>query len=74
MSDTDFLAYSRHHPRNYLVLRILKALSSIYQLDRVARKASGVSAAYWRYQTRVKEYRIFTRVLLRLFSGLEIVV
>ena len=74
MSDTDFLAYSGRHPRNYLVLRILKALSSIYQLDRVARKASVVSAAYWRYQTRVKEYRIFKRVLLRLFSGLEIVV
>ena len=32
--------------------------------------ASDVSAANWRYQTHVKEYRIFSRVL----SGLQILV
>ena len=43
-----------------------------HQPDRVARKASDVSAANWRYRTQVKKYDIFSRVLLRLFSGLEI--
>ena len=33
-------------------------------------KASDVSAADWRYQPHQKKYRIFSRVLLRLFSGL----
>ena len=33
-----------------------------------------VTAADWRYQTHVKKYLIFSRVLLRLFSGLEILV
>ena len=33
------------------------------------------SAADWRYQTHLKKYRMFfSRVLLRLFSGLEILV
>ena len=32
------------------------------------------SAAYWRYKTQVKKYRIFSRVLLRLFLGLEFLV
>ena len=46
-----------------------KALPFIHQLDRVARKASDVSAADWRYQTQVKKYRFFfSRVLLRLFK------
>ena len=40
----------------------------IHQPDRVARKVSDVSAADWRYQT----HRIFSRVLLRIFSGLDI--
>ena len=37
---------------------MVKALSFICQPDRVARKASYVSAADWRYQTQVKKYRI----------------
>ena len=53
---------------------MVKALPFIHQPDQVARKASNVSAAYWRYQRRVKRYRIFSRVLLRFFSGLEILV
>ena len=43
-----------------------------HQPDRVARKASDVLAANWRYRMQVKKYDIFSRVLLRLFSGLEI--
>ena len=35
---------------------------------------SDVLAADWRYQTHMKKYDIFWRVLLRLFSGLEILV
>ena len=46
----------------------------IHQPNRVARKASDVLTADWRYQRHVKKYRIFSRVLLRLFSGLEILV
>ena len=34
--------------------------------------AIGESAADWRYQTHAKKYDIFLRVLLWLFSGLEI--
>ena len=33
-----------------------------------------LSAADWRYQTDVKKYRIFSRVLFRLFSVMEIFV
>ena len=51
---------------------MVKALPFIHQPDRVERKASDVSAADWRYQTHVKKTRIFSRVLLRLFLGLEI--
>ena len=36
-----------------------KALLFIDQPDRVARKASEVSAADWQSQTHVKKYRIF---------------
>ena len=43
-----------------------------FQPDRMARKASDVSAADWRYQTHVNNYRDSSHVLLRLFSGLEI--
>ena len=46
----------------------------IHQPDQVVRKASDVSAADWRYQTHGKKYRIFSRVLLRLFLGLTILV
>ena len=53
---------------------MVKALPFIRQPDRVARKASDVSAADWRYQTHVEKYPIFLRVLLRFFSGLEILV
>ena len=46
----------------------------IHQPDRVAPKTSDVSVADWRYQTRGIIIVIFTHVLLRLFSGLEILV
>ena len=46
----------------------------IHQPDRLARKASDVSAADWLYQTELKKYCIFSRVLLQLSSGLEILV
>ena len=59
-------------PTNYLGLRM--ALLFIHQLERVAQKASDVSAADWWYQTHVKKYKIFLCVLLWLFSGLEILV
>ena len=44
------------------------------QPDREARKESDVSTADRRYQTLVKKHRIFSRLLLQLFSGLEILV
>ena len=54
---------------------MMKALTFIRQPDQwVARKASDASADDWRYQTRMKKYRIFSRVLLQLFSGLETLV
>ena len=49
----------------------MKALPFFHQPDRVASKSSDVSAADWLYQ-HVKKYRIFSRVLLRIFSGPEI--
>ena len=55
-------------------LRMVTASPFIHQSDRVAPKASDVSAADWRYQTRVIIIVIFTHVQLRLFSGLEILV
>ena len=60
--------------KNDLGLRVVKALPFIHQPDREARKASDVSTADWRYQTLVKKHRIFSRLLLQLFSGLEILV
>ena len=51
---------------------MVKASPFIHQPDRVARKASELSAADWLYQTHVKQYRFFSRVLLELFSGLKI--
>ena len=42
---------------------MVKALPFIHQPDRVARSASVVSAADQRYQTHVKKYCIFSRVL-----------
>ena len=50
----------------------MKPLRFIRQPDRVAPKASDVSAADWLYQPTWKKYHIFSRVLLRLFSELEI--
>ena len=47
---------------------------AVHWPDREARKASDVSATDWRYYTHVKKYNIFSSVLLRLFSGLEILV
>ena len=46
---------------------MVKALLFIHQPDRVARKASDVSAADWQYQTHVKKYDIFSSVLLTAF-------
>ena len=46
----------------------------IHQPERVARKANDVSAADWLYQTHLEKYRIFSRVLLRFSSRLEILV
>ena len=37
-------------------------------------KGDDVSAADWRYQIHVRKYVIYSRVLLRHFSGLEILV
>ena len=42
---------------------MVKALPFIRQPDRVARKASDLSAADWRYQTHVKKNNSFSRVL-----------
>ena len=53
---------------------MVKALPFINQTDRLAQKASNMSAADWRYQTHVRKYDIFSPVLSRLFSGLEILV
>ena len=76
VSDTDFLVFStpQHDkvPPNYLVLRIVTALPFIHQPGRVAPKASDVSAADWLYQHTLEKNDIFSRVLLRLFSGPEI--
>ena len=76
VSDTYFSVFwqplSEKILTNDLVYRIVKALPFINQPDRVVRKANYVSAADWRYQTHVKKYDIFSRVLLRLFAGLEI--
>ena len=47
---------------------------AVHWPDREARKASDVSATDWRYYTHVKKYNIFSSVLLRLFSGQEILV
>ena len=57
---------------NITVCKTVKASPLFHQADRLARNASDVSAADWRYQTQVKKYDIFLSVLLRLFSGLEI--
>ena len=74
VSDTKFFcvlaAIIRESPDKVLSLRIVKALPFIHQPGQVAPKASDVSAADWLYQhTHVKKYDIFSRVLLRLFSG-----
>ena len=44
----------------------MKALPLIYQPDRVAPKASDVSAADWLYQ-HMKKFDTFSRMLLWLF-------
>ena len=48
---------------------MLKALPFIYQLDRVARRTSDVSAADWRYQSLVKKYHSFYVVTAFLGAG-----
>ena len=47
---------------------MVKALPFIHQPDRVARKASDVSAADWRYQTQVKKYRFFFTCVVTAFQ------
>ena len=68
VSDTDFQCFSSHNPQKFstndLGLRIVKASPFIPQSDRMARKASDVSAADWRYQILAEKYDIFLRVLL----------
>ena len=66
-------AIIRKNSTNDLGLRMMKALLFIHQPDRMAPNVRDVSTD-WRYQTLVKKYRIFSRVLLLLFSGLEILV
>ena len=41
---------------------MVNALSFVQQADGVTRKASDVSAADWRYQTRVKKIIVILRV------------
>ena len=53
---------------------MVKALPFIHQPDQLMQKASDMSAADWQYQTHMKKYSIFSRVLLGLFLGLEIFV
>ena len=48
---------------------MVKASPFIHQPDLLARKASKVSEADWRYQTHVKKYDIISRVLFRFFQG-----
>ena len=69
---TIFQRFSSHDPRrkistNYLRLRMTKVFTEWHE------EASDVSAAHWRYQTHVK-LSYFSRVLIRLFSELEILV
>ena len=47
---------------------MVKALPFIHQPDRVARKASYVSAADWRYQTHVKKHTDLPDPPIRLCS------
>ena len=68
-----FQRFSCHIARKFRQTKV-KALSFVHQRDQVARKASDMSAADWRYQTQVKKFRIFSHVLLRLFLGLEILI
>lgn len=51
---------------------MMNAMPFIYQPVKMARRASGVSAADWRYQTHVRIIVIWHVLQLRLFSGLEI--
>ena len=55
-------------------LRMVKALPFIHQPDQKAPKVSNVTAADWWYQTHITRYSNLSRVLSRLFSGLEILV
>ena len=61
--------FSGHNPTNDLELITVKALPFIHQPDRVARKASDVRAADWRYQTHVKKYRFFFTCFYGFFQG-----
>ena len=44
---------------------------AVHSRNRVARNASDVSAADWRYQTYLKKYDIISRVLHGFFQGSE---
>lgn len=60
--------------RNDLGLRIVNGLPFIQRPERVAKKASDVSAADWRYQTHVKNYLYYTHAQLKLFPRMVILV
>ena len=64
-------AIIRESSNKQLVLRIANALPFIHQPNRVAPKAS--DSKYWQLighiNTRKQKYDIFSRALLRLFSG-----
>ena len=53
---------------------MVKALPFIHQKKRVEEKGNDVLAADWLCQTHMKNYRIFSWVLVRLFSWLGILV
>ena len=62
------------HFLNDLGLKMVKALPFIHKPDRVARKASDVSAADWRNQTHVKNISYFFTCVVTTFLRAEILV
>ena len=78
VSDTDFLVLAAIIPENFQQItlcwkwRRLCSLLTFIHSDRVMWKASDVSTSDWWYQIHVKKYGIFSPVLLRHFSELEI--
>ena len=70
LSNVTFFERCEKIVTNDLGLRLVTVLPFIHQLEWVARKVSNVSVADWQHQPHEKSYRIFSRVLLRLFLGL----